>query len=184
MSREPCPASFLFLAYSSCCPCLSPLRPSRAQSIATTRKPAARDDVVLIRLGQGMKEAARTRTALTSAPPIRYKDIAGTSSVSSSCCWAEEASTSRGVPRPRPSPALAPPPGMCRTAHLQRPNVSRAAFRSVNMNVSGLSSTRRWTGPLSAQRESRLDGWERRPLQQSLLLQTTKVTFVTCDVAE
>jgi hypothetical protein len=28
----------------------------------TTHKPAARDDVVLIRLGQGMEEAARTRT--------------------------------------------------------------------------------------------------------------------------
>jgi hypothetical protein len=52
-----------------------------------------------------------------------------------------------------------------------------------DMNVPGPSSIRSWTRPSSVQRESKLDVWE-PCLQQSLLLKITKVTFVTCDVAE
>jgi hypothetical protein len=50
------PCIFLLLSVS-----LSAEMITRTVNNGTTHKPAARDEVVLIRLGQGMEEAARTR---------------------------------------------------------------------------------------------------------------------------
>ncbi len=68
-------SSLIVFAYFSCCRHLSSRRPLPGTVInGTTGKPAARDAVVLIRLGQGMEEVASTRTDVTGHFSLRKPD--------------------------------------------------------------------------------------------------------------